>query len=172
MTDYPMWQALRTESRAHLTPWEPLWTVDELSRPSYRRRLRHYQREEREDSGYAYFLFREPDNALLGGVTLSNVRRGVSQAAYLGYWIGAAYAGRGLMTEAVRTLLPYAFETLRLHRLEAACLPTNGPSIRVLEKSGFTLEGMARRYLKINGVWQDHKLFAILSDDPRREVPA
>jgi ribosomal-protein-alanine N-acetyltransferase len=169
MSDYGAWASIRAASRDHLTPWEPQWGPDDLSRLAFRHRLKQYQRDLREDANYALFMFRDADQALLGGITLSNVRRGVSQAASLGYWIGAHYAGRGYMTEAVRALLPYAFDVLRLHRIEAACLPQNAASIRVLEKNGFKSEGLARRYLKINGQWQDHLLFARLEDDPRGE---
>ena len=167
MGDYAAWAELRALSRDHLTPWEPQWTRDELSRDAFRRRVRHYQRELREDLGYAFFLFRDLDDRLLGGITLSNVRRGVTQAAAVGYWIGKPFAGRGLMTKAVSGVVRFAFEELKLHRLEAACMPSNTASIRVLEKNGFQREGLARRYLKINGVWQDHLLYATLADDPR-----
>lgn len=165
--DYGPWAELRALSRGHLTPWEPQWARDELTRTAYRRRLRHYYRESREDLGYAFFLFRAGDDALLGGITLSNVRRGVSLAASIGYWLGEPYVRCGHMTAAVRAVLPYAFDDLRLHRVEAACLPSNAASIRVLEKSGFVREGLARRYLKIDGEWQDHLLFAKLSEDDR-----
>lgn len=167
MGDYAAWAELRALSRDHLTPWEPQWTRDELSRDAFRRRVRHYQRELREDLGYAFFLFRDLDDRLLGGITLSNVRRGVTQAAAVGYWIGKPFARRGLMTKAVSGVVRFAFEELKLHRLEAACMPSNAASIRVLEKNGFQREGLARRYLKINGVWQDHLLYATLADDPR-----
>ena len=170
MSDYAAWAELRANSREHLQPFEPQWARDELTRSAFRRRLKHYQREAREDQGYALLMFGIGDASLLGGVTLSTIRRGVSQTASLGYWIGARHARRGHMTEAVRAVLPFAFETLRLHRLEAACLGANTASIRVLEKTGFRREGHARRYLKINGVWQDHVLFALLDDDPRHEV--
>jgi [ribosomal protein S5]-alanine N-acetyltransferase len=167
MGDYAAWAELRAMSRQHLTVWEPQWSRDELTRSAFRRRLRQYQRELKEDQGYAFLIFRHPDAALLGGLSVSNVRRGVAQAASIGYWIGAPYVGRGHMTDAVKAILPFAFGTLGLHRLEAACLPHNLPSTRVLEKAGFKREGMARRYLKINGVWQDHDLFALLQDDAR-----
>ena len=165
MGDYAEWAQLRALSREHLIPWEPQWTRDELSRAAFRRRLRHYQREQREDQGYAFFLFRAGDDTLLGGLTLSNVRRGVSQSASLGYWLGVNHVRQGHMTEAVRMLLPVAFDELRLHRVEAACLSGNMASIRVLERNGFQHEGLARHYLKINGSWQDHVLFARLGDD-------
>jgi ribosomal-protein-alanine N-acetyltransferase len=167
MQDYGAWAELRALSRTHLVPWEPQWARDELSRSNFRRRLRQYHRELRDDQGYAFLIFADSESKLIGGLNLSNVRRGVAQAAALGYWMGAPYAGRGLMTDAVRASLNFAFNALRLNRLEAACLPTNAASQRVLEKAGFTREGRARRYLKINGHWQDHDLFALLQDDPR-----
>lgn len=163
--DYPEWSALRSMSRAHLEPWEPQWAADELTRSSFRRRLRRYQWEMQEDLGYAFLIFRREDRHLIGGVTLSNVRRGVSQASSIGYWMGRPFAGQGYMTDAVRTVSDYAFDTLALHRLEAACIPSNVASIRVLERAGFEREGLARRYLKINGAWQDHLLFALLATD-------
>jgi [ribosomal protein S5]-alanine N-acetyltransferase len=167
MGDYAAWAELRALSRQHLTMWEPLWTRDELARSAFRRRLRQYQREMREDQGYAFLMFREADAALLGGLTISNIRRGVAQSASVGYWMGLPHVRRGHMTEAMRAIVPFAFGTLGLHRLEAACLPHNAPSARVLEKSGFRREGTARRYLKINDVWQDHDLYALLHDDAR-----
>jgi [ribosomal protein S5]-alanine N-acetyltransferase len=168
MGDYGAWAELRAMSRAHLTVWEPQWSRDELTRSAFRRRLRQYQRELREDQGYAFFIQRTSDAALIGGVSISNVRRGVAQAASIGYWIGAPHAGNGYMTDALRAVLPFTFATLGLNRLEAACQPNNIPSRRVLEKVGFRREGLARRYLKINGAWQDHDLYALLHDD----VPA
>jgi ribosomal-protein-alanine N-acetyltransferase len=167
MGDYAAWAELRALSRHHLTVWEPQWARDELTRSAFRRRLRQYQRELREDQGYAFLIFRSADATLLGGLSISNVRRGVAQAASIGYWIGVPHIRRGHMSDAVKACLPFAFNTLGLHRLEAACLPHNVPSQRVLEKAGFKREGMARRYLKINGVWQDHDLFALLQDDAR-----
>ncbi len=163
--DYAAWSQLREDSKEHLAPFEPQWQGDELTRVAFRRRIRHYQREIRSDLGYAFFIFRNENNALAGGVTLSNVRRGVTQAVTLGYWVGAPHAGQGVMSEAVSAVLPFVFDTLRLHRIEAACLEHNHASIRVLEKSGFRREGLARRYLKIDGKWQDHILFALLEDD-------
>ena len=167
MGDYQAWAELRAMSRLHLTVWEPQWARDELTRSAFRRRLRQYQRELKEDLGYAFLVFRQADSVLLGGLSISNVRRGVARAASVGDWIGAPHIGRGHMTDAVKAVLPFAFVTLGLHRLEAACLPHNYPSARVLQKAGFKREGMARRYLKINGLWQDHDLFALLQDDAR-----
>jgi ribosomal-protein-alanine N-acetyltransferase len=166
--DFTEWAELREASRAFLAPWEPTWPADDLTRASFRRRLRRYSEDQRADLAYPFFVFRQADNALVGGLTLGNIRRGVAQAGSLGYWMGAAYARQGLMTAAVRAIAGFAFGTLRLHRIEAACIPGNIPSIRLLEKCGFAREGYAREYLCINGVWQDHLLYARLRDDPAR----
>jgi len=165
MSDYSEWTTLREASRAFLTPWEPTWPSDDLSRSAFRRRLRRYAEDQRADTSYAFFLFRKADDALVGGLTLANIRRGVAQAGSLGYWIGEPFARRGLMTGAIHGLVPFAFGSLRLHRLEAACIPSNAASIRLLEKMAFVREGYAREYLCINGLWQDHLLFARLNGD-------
>jgi [ribosomal protein S5]-alanine N-acetyltransferase len=170
MGDFPAWTSLREHSRDFLTPWEPSWPMDDLTRGAFRRRIRRYNQDIRDDVAYPYFIFRSAHNTLAGGLTLSNVRRGVTQSGSLGYWVGAPHARQGVMFAAVAAFLPFAFEHLRLHRLEAACLPTNAASIRLLEKVGFTREGFARRYLRINGFWQDHFLYAMLHDDPRPAV--
>lgn len=167
MSDYSVWAELRAMSREFLTPWEPAWTSSELTRTSFRRRLKYYSRDLSEDLGYAFFVFETDSDELLGGLTLSNVRRGVTQACTLGYWIGTPHAGQGRMTAGVNAVIPFVFEALSLHRLEAACLPHNEASMKLLEKTGFSREGLARRYLKINGVWQDHVTFALVEDDIR-----
>lgn len=167
MADYDSWVRLRRESREFLTPWEPIWPADDLTRAAYRCRVKRYVRDIREDAGYAFFLFNAKTGRLAGGLTLSNIRRGAAQTAALGYWIGLPFARHGMMTAAVRAVLPFGFESLKLHRIEAACLPSNEPSLRLLRKTGFTEEGFARGYLRINGVWQDHVLFAMLAGDLR-----
>ena len=165
-SDYAEWAALREASRDFLVPWEPTWPDDDLSRGAFRRRLKRYADDQRSDLAYAFMIFRNDDNALVGGLTLANIRRGVAQAGSIGYWVGAPFARKGYMTATVRALVPFCFRTLRLHRLEAACIPGNTASIALLEKTGFTREGYARSYLCINGVWQDHLLYARLVDDP------
>ena len=140
MTDYVAWAELREQSRKFLTPWEPTWPADDLTRAAYRARLRRYSEDMRTDQAYPFFLFRSEDDALVGGLALANIRRGVAQAGSLGYWIGAPHIQKGYMTAAVRALIPAAFDLLRLHRLEAACIPTNLASVRLLEKTGFRRE--------------------------------
>jgi ribosomal-protein-alanine N-acetyltransferase len=164
--DHAEWAALRELSRDFLTRWEPTWPSDDLSRSAFRRRLKRYADDQRSDVAYAFLIFRSDDNAMVGGLTLANIRRGVAQAGSIGYWIGAPFAHKGYMSAAVRALIPFCFHTLRLHRLEAACIPSNAASIGLLEGTGFTREGYARSYLCINGVWQDHLLYARLVDDP------
>jgi ribosomal-protein-alanine N-acetyltransferase len=163
--DWRPWSDLRALSRDFLVPWEPTWPPDALSREAFRRRLRRYGIDWREDTGYSFFIFRLGDNALLGGATLGNVRRGVAQSGTLGYWIGRPYSRQGYMSDAIKAVIAFAFETLQLHRLEAACLPANKASQGVLRKVGFQQEGYARRYLCINGEWCDHLLFALLADE-------
>jgi [ribosomal protein S5]-alanine N-acetyltransferase len=165
MAEFEEWAALRTASRDFLTPWEPSWPADDLTRAAFRRRLKRYAEDWRTDQSYAFFVFRKQDNVLLGGLTLANVRRGVAQAGSIGYWLGMPFARCGYMTAAVKAVLPFCFETLRLHRVEAACIPTNTASIRLLDRCGFLREGYARQYLCINGAWQDHLLFGRLKDD-------
>lgn len=164
MADYEEWASLREESRDFLTPWEPIWPGDDLTRAAFRRRLRRYADDLQSDLSYALFIFRNSDGALVGGITLANVRRGVAQSGSIGYWMGQRYARQGYMTDAVLALVPFAFATLRLHRVEAACIPTNAASIRLLQKTGFAQEGYARKYLCINGVWQDHLMFARINE--------
>jgi [ribosomal protein S5]-alanine N-acetyltransferase len=165
VSDFANWARLRSDSRTFLAPWEPAWATDELTKGAFRRRLKRYQREAREDSAYAFFVFRAVDHALLGGCTLSNVRRGATQCCAMGYWIGERFARHGYMSDAVRALIPFIFRTLGLHRIEAACLPSNDASRNLLTKVEFRQEGLARRYLQINGEWRDHLLFALLSDE-------
>jgi len=170
--DYDEWAALREASRRFLTPWEPLWSPDALGRAAYRQRLFHYAAEWRGGQGFNLFLYRNNDGALLGGIGLSQIRHGVAESGSLGYWMGERFAGKGYMTEALSLTLGFAFGRLKLHRVEAACLPHNGPSRAVLTKNGFREEGYAREYLCIDGRWQDHVLFGVLHDEWLRHLEA
>lgn len=165
-SDYRDWSALREASRDFLTPWEPVWSVDDLTRTAFRRRLRRQGEEMQRGETFPFFIFRTADDALMGGLTIGLVRRGVAQTATLGYWMGQSHAGNGYMSRAVRAACRHAFAVMRLHRVEAACLPHNDASRQVLEACGFRKEGYARAYLRINGQWQDHLLFALLDTDP------
>ncbi|GHC71565.1 GNAT family N-acetyltransferase [Limoniibacter endophyticus] len=158
--DYEEWATLRAESRTFLEPWEPSWAANELDYITYRTRLRAITREAKKGHAVAFFIRKRSDLDLVGGITLSNIRYGVTQAGSIGYWVGARHAGQGYMVDAVELLVSHAFGKLGLHRLEAACIPSNRRSMRVLEKSGFQKEGLLRSYLRINGEWQDHFLYS------------
>lgn len=165
LDDYDAWAALRASSRDFLVPWEPAWSEDALSRAAYRRRLKRYALDRRTGTGCTFFIFRAEDEALLGGLGFGNIRRAAAQSASVGYWIGVPHARQGYMTDALGCAITFAFKQLRLHRIEAACLPENAPSCALLLRADFRLEGEARKYLCINGKWQDHQIYALLHED-------
>ncbi|WP_373085201.1 GNAT family N-acetyltransferase, partial [Sneathiella sp.] len=133
LSDWERWAQLRSESRRFLAPWEPVWTTDSLTRASFKARLRRYTRDMKDDMGQAFFLFDRESDDLIGGITLNNIRRGVAQTGTLGYWTGERHARRGYMFEALCGLLPVLFSEFALRRVEAACLPENIPSSKLLE---------------------------------------
>lgn len=164
-SDFAAWRALRMESRAFLQPWEPSWSPDELSRVSFLGRIGRYERDFAEGYAIPMFLFRKSNDELMGGLTIGYIRRGAAQSCMVGYWMGERYAGQGHMSRALQALIPHIFSQLKLHRIEAACIPDSERSIRLLEKAGFRREGYMRGYLKIDGVWRDHLLYARLTND-------
>ena len=170
--DFPEWSQLRASSRSFLEPWEPTWPDDDLTQTAFRRRLKRQEEDIARDEAYAFLIFDQTSEQLLGGVTLGGVRRGVSQTGTLASWMGAPHAGKGRMTRAVAATVEFAFGKLRLHRVEAACIPGNAPSIALLERNGFRREGYARGYLKIDGAWRDHVLFALVESDARTKPAA
>ncbi|NNK79409.1 MAG: GNAT family N-acetyltransferase [Litoreibacter sp.] len=170
--DYRAWAALRTASTEFLVPWEPSWASDHLTRKSFTNRVYWAQRSLNSGTAVPVFLERREDGVLLGAITLDNIRRGPAQSGTLGYWIGQAHARQGYMREAIMALVHYAFTSLDLSRIEAACLPENEASRGVLEKSGFKYEGVAQSYLQINGRWRNHVLFANLRSDRRGKTDA
>ena len=163
--DWQDWAELRAESREFLKPWEPTWPADALDRGAFNRRLRRQAAEWRNDEGFSFLTFTNTDDTLVGGLGITNVRRGVAQMASIGYWTGSPFVRLGYMTEAVQAALEFAFAQLGLHRIEAACIPANLASKGLLQKIGFRAEGEARNYLRINGQWRDHLLYAILRED-------
>ncbi len=170
ISDYEEWSELRRISRTFLEPWEPSWAPDELERSGWRYRMDRARSEHKAGTGIGLLLIDNTTDRLAGGITLGNIRRGVAQSCQIGYWTGKPYAGRGYMVEALELVIPFAFDVLRLHRVEAACIPSNARSVRVLEKAGFTREGLAQSYLRINGAWQDHFLYARVCDDTRKST--
>ncbi len=169
MADYESWKNLREQSRDFLQPWEPNWDPAHLEISAYRSRLSRFRKMVANDQGYPFHVFRASDNRLVGACNLINVHRTVKQSVSLGYWVGERYARQGFARASVRGACKFAFVTLGLHRVEAAVQPANAPSKALLETVGFTYEGVGRGYLKINGAWRDHDLYARLSTD---DVPS
>ena len=165
--DFRAWTTLRDQSAPFLTPWEPVWTADHLSRKAFTSRIYWANRATSQGTALPLLLIRRDDAALLGAITLDNIRRGPSQAGTLGYWMGQAHARQGYMREAILSLVHHAFTVMDLSRIEAACLPENAASRGVLEKCGFKYEGVAQSYLQIAGRWRNHVLYANLRSDRR-----
>lgn len=171
-SDFRHWVAQRRASQDFLTPWEPTWADDHLLRKGFTNRVYWSQRSIANGNAVPLFLFRRGDDALLGAITLDNIRRGPAQAGTCGYWIGAEYARMGYMREALLAVVHHAFTALDLSRIESACLPENVASRGVLEKCGFKYEGVAQSYLQINGRWRNHVLYANLRTDRRGKSDA
>lgn len=172
MKDHSEWVRLRREGAEYLRPWEPVWAEDHFSRRAFSNRVFWSRKTFEEGRGLPLFLIRLSDQALLGAVTLDNIRRGPSQAATLGYWTGQEHARQGYMSEAILALVHYAFTEMDLSRIEAACLPENKPSRGLLEKNGFKYEGVAQSYLQIAGRWRNHVLYSNLRADRRGKTDA
>ena len=161
------WAKLRHQSRAFLSPWEPIWAADHLSRASFTNRVYWSQRAVKNGNAVPLFVFHKEAGQLVGAITLDNIRRGPSQVGTIGYWVGQQYARQGFMSEAIIAMVAHAFGALDLSRVESACLPDNVASRGVLEKAGFKYEGVAQSYIQINGRWRNHVLYAALRGDRR-----
>ncbi len=161
---------LRVKNRDFLNLFEPVKPVRYLTLSEQRRELEYGEEMRREDRRYVFGVHLTEGDVLVGRISVDNVVRGAWQNATIGYFIDRENNGRGLGTEAVTAAIRFAFEEAQLHRLQAGVMPRNVASIRVLEKSGFRFEGMAARYLNINGVWEDHKLYAVTVEDVETEL--
>ncbi|HUY42726.1 MAG TPA: GNAT family protein [Acidimicrobiales bacterium] len=170
--DYEGWLEVRVRCRDWLVKWEPR-SAHASSLPedqrSFASRCALRERERQLGSGYGFGIF--VDQRFVGEITLSSIQRGPLQSAFIGYWIDEAFAGRGLMPESVITLLQYAFQSLRLHRVEINIIPRNAASRRVVEKLGVRFEGIAERYLEIDGAWEDHARYAITAEEWADRAP-
>jgi ribosomal-protein-alanine N-acetyltransferase len=169
VTDWRAWCVAREGSRDFLTPWEPLWPPNALTYNYYCNLVRRQAMEWRKGTGFTFLIYLRETNdreaPLVGGIALTEIQRGAVQKAMLGYWIAKTHAGQGLMTEAATLVCDFAFHALRLHRIEAVCMPWNEPSKGLLTKLGFEVEGYAKNYMKINGAWEDHLLWAKKAGD-------
>ena len=166
MEDTPQVLEFYSNNQEFLQPWEAARPANFLTLDYMEGLVANTLESAQLDQSYSLGLFLKasPEN-LVGRINLSNVSRGISQSANLGYALSEAYNGQGFMTTAVGQTVRLAFVELGLHRLAAATLLHNYGSMRVLEKNGFRREGLAQRYLKINDCWQDHYLFAITSEE-------
>jgi ribosomal-protein-alanine N-acetyltransferase len=170
--DFRQWSGLRANSASFLMPWEPTWSTDHLTRRAFATRVRWAIRAAAQGTALPLFLIRQEDDALIGAITLDQIRRGPAQAATIGYWVGQPFARQGYMRETLRAVVNHAFTEMDLSRVEAACLPENAASRGVLERSGFKYEGVAQSYLQINGRWRNHVLYANLRMDRRGRTDA
>jgi ribosomal-protein-alanine N-acetyltransferase len=166
--DFPAWRAVRVRSRDWLEPWEPLpdpASPDPVEdEEAFRARCGAWERQRHFDSAYGFGMFLR-DGTFIGEVSLGSVQRGPFQSAFVGYWVDAEHAGHGFVPEGVAAILRYGFEEIGLHRIEAAIVPRNSPSRRVVEKLGMREEGIAERFLQIRGTWEDHVRYAMTLEE-------
>ena len=172
-SDFASWSEVRVRNEGWLLKWEPMripgMPDSTRDREAFAVRCASRERERQLGAGYGFGIF--VDNAFAGEINLNSVQRGPFQNAYVGYWIDEARAGNSYMSESVAVVTKFAFEDLRLHRLQIAIIPRNRNSRRVMEKLRYREEGIAERYLEINGTWEDHVRYAITAEDwdERRE---
>ena len=164
-SDWKAWADERKKNKLYLQPWEPLWSINELERSSFVKRVRMFERLSHNDQAYSFLIFTSDNEDFIGEVNISNVQRGIIQSCTIGYWIAKDCEGKGMMSESLELVKEFIFNELKLHRIEAACLPHNMPSLKLLLKNGFIKEGTARKLLKINDKWQDHTVLSFILDD-------
>jgi ribosomal-protein-alanine N-acetyltransferase len=173
VSDFPAWREVRRRNEAWLTKWEPTKVPGQPDvvedRDAFSVRCSARQRERQLGAGHGFGVF--VDGAFAGEINLSSIQRGPFQSGYVGYWIDEARAGNGYTPEAVVVMARFAFEELRLHRIQIAIIPRNTPSRRVVEKLRIRDEGIAVRYLEINGVWEDHVRYAITVEEWEERKP-
>ena len=165
--DYIDWVNLRKGSETFLAPWEPDRDKNFYSMRLFKARLKWSSENFNKGKVIHTFIFKRKEDSLIGAITLDNLRGGVSQSCSIGYWIGEGYARNGYMSEVLSAMVFVAFKDFDISRIEAATLPENVASRRLLEKLGFKYEGVAQSYLKIAGRWRNHVLYALIRDDRR-----
>lgn len=158
--------SIRLRNHDFLQPFEPIRPASHLTLKGQIQQLKQAERDAEEDRGYAFGIFLQKGDTLIGRIALSNIVRGAWQNATLGYFLDQKHNGMGYTSTAVGLVVRYAFSSrIKLHRVQAGVMPRNLASIRVLEKNGFRHEGLSKRYLQINGVWEDHLIFALTRED-------
>jgi ribosomal-protein-alanine N-acetyltransferase len=155
---------LVVRNRDHFRPYEPRRPPAYFTLGGQHEQIAAARRQAQGGERYEYGVFEVHGGELVGRISLGGISRGALQNAYLGYGIDVGHSGRGYATQAVTLAVEVAFRDLGLHRVQAAVVPENKPSARVLEKVGFREEGLARRYLFLDGQWKDHRMFALVKD--------
>ncbi len=164
------WIDLRSRNKEYLTPFEPAWSRDALSPAFFQRRIIRQRRDWAQDRAYSFLIFRHAASAdekpkMIGGMNINNVCRGAAQFGSLGYWLDEWHQGQGYMRAALRMIIYFSYNELKLHRLNASVLPDNDKSQNLLLRVGFEEEGFAKSYIEINNLWQDHILYGLVLRD-------
>ncbi|WP_421385433.1 GNAT family N-acetyltransferase [Bacillus salacetis] len=154
---------LQLENRPFFEKYSMSRPADFYTEEAQEKRIWKFTLDKQNDEGYNFGIFHNETHDLLGTINLFQVLRGSLQSAFIGYFLDRKFNGRGFTTEAVKLIVRYGFDELKLHRIEAGVMPHNSASIRVLEKSGFHKEGIARKNVNINGKWEDHQVLAIIN---------
>ena len=171
LSDAKALHRLRTENREYHRLFEPVRPDNHFTLEFQEEQIRLSLVNAQNDTGYSFGIFLNESEHLIGRVNLSSVFRGPWQNANIGYYLDKGHTGKGYATEAVKLTVHCAFHHLKLHRVQGAVMPRNTPSIRVLEKAGFRYEGLARNYLHIHDVWEDHNIYAITCEEQQQDLP-
>lgn len=171
LSDWAEWSKVRGRNQDYLRPLEPVWPEDALSESFFLRRLRRQVCDWELDQAYSFLMFNRDGGGLIGGININHVARGAAQYASLGYWLDEDHQGQGYMTEGLGLVIAHAFGPLKLHRLNAACLPENERSMGLLKRLGFEEEGFAQSYVQIAGRWRDHVLFGRVRETAPAPTP-
>ena len=167
--DFESWSELRANSKKFLEVWEPRRSGDFFRRSAFNNRVKWAVDSFKKKQAAHFFIF-SGTGKFMGSITIDNIRRSPSESGTIGYWLGKAYTKKGYMTQALKNVIQYSFKDLMLSRLEAATLPENSASRKLLERAGFKYEGVGQSYLQINGRWRNHVLYGLLSPERRGQV--
>lgn len=166
--DWKAWVHLRQESYSFLQKWEPYWNLNQCNKSNYMRQLKLQRTKAAYDQAYSFLCFQKDNKNLLGGINISNIQRGVMQTCNIGYWLGEKNTGKGYMEESIKAIIPYIYEQLKIHRIQAFTLEDNIASRKLIEKVNFTKEGTLREAMKINNEWKDHVIYSLLLTDGKK----
>lgn len=157
-------EAYLLRNREFLKEWEPIREDSYYEKKQILKRIEEEQEERDKQTGINLYIFPKEEEKIIGNVHIDSIARGVFQSCFLGYKLDESYINRGYMTMAVQKAIQIAFEDYKLHRIEANIMPENIRSQKVVKKLGFEAEGISKKYLKINGKWQDHIHYVKLNE--------